>query len=495
MIYFLTSCLVLNAAQEPPLPKVERRMITISAQKVPEPSFRYVLIPPMADRHTGNAVQDYFRCLAPDTTHFMRQQNYTARLQAWLEQPYSLASRKAPPVSQGAIAKKTAAVEPTKDADGEDLPPKPLTYEEASIFVKYGALDDLDRGARATYADWGYLERIKVKGMSMLLPEVNTFYLFKQIVQTRARLHLMDGNYEKALYGLQTGYSIAQHLNDTNLIVCTMNGVNFATGMNNVVEEFIQQPGSPNLFWALAQLPRPLIDLNKAYLGDRLGLQYLYGDLAEMEKRVLTQAEMEVILKGPFKDAFRMYGAELGNWPTVVLKTYPDAKSWLKTKGWSTTDIEKMTSTQAVFLYGIGRYTILADEFLQGMYLPYSERFAHALKFDSKVKELAAQRDIAYFLGLYFFNPYPGLWVTIYQLDRHVAVLRCVEAIRHHVANSGNKLPGSWNEIKDLPIPVDPVTGQRFGYTVKSDHAEISVPAVPGAVNRMTAKVYEVYLK
>ena len=36
------------------------------------------------------------------------------------------------------------------------------------------------------------------------------------------------------------------------------------------VEELIQAPGSPNLYWALTDLPRPLLDLRKALQGEKL---------------------------------------------------------------------------------------------------------------------------------------------------------------------------------------------------------------------------------
>ena len=31
------------------------------------------------------------------------------------------------------------------------------------------------------------------------------------------------------------------------------------------VLELIQQPGSPNLYWALSELPRPIVDFRAAY--------------------------------------------------------------------------------------------------------------------------------------------------------------------------------------------------------------------------------------
>ncbi len=57
------------------------------------------------------------------------------------------------------------------------------------------------------------------------------------------------------------------------------------------LEEMVQQPGCPNLYWALADLPCPLVDLRKGVQGDRTlvaaHLQPIRGDAA------MTDAEIE----------------------------------------------------------------------------------------------------------------------------------------------------------------------------------------------------------
>ena len=50
------------------------------------------------------------------------------------------------------------------------------------------------------------------------------------------------------------------------------------------------------------------------------------------------------------------------------------------------------------------------------------------------------------------------------RMDRRVAALRCVEAVRLYAAAHDGKLPPSLDEIKDVPVPRDPVDDKPFGY-------------------------------
>ncbi len=45
------------------------------------------------------------------------------------------------------------------------------------------------------------------------------------------------------------------------------------------LEEMLEQPGCPNLFWALTTLPCPLISLDKGMEGERVMHQWVFRDL------------------------------------------------------------------------------------------------------------------------------------------------------------------------------------------------------------------------
>ncbi len=58
-------------------------------------------------------------------------------------------------------------------------------------------------------------------------------------------------------------------------------------------------------------------------------------------------------------------------------------------------------------------------------------------------------------------------------MDRDLAILRCVEAIRMYAANHKGKLPESFNDITKVPVPLNPITNKPFEYILENDKAII----------------------
>ena len=48
------------------------------------------------------------------------------------------------------------------------------------------------------------------------------------------------------------------------------------------------------------------------------------------------------------------------------------------------------------------------------------------------------------------------------RTDRQLAALRCIEALRLYAAAHDGKLPATLDDIKEVPIPLNPMTGKPF---------------------------------
>jgi len=80
------------------------------------------------------------------------------------------------------------------------------------------------------------------------------------------------------------------------------------------------------------------------------------------------------------------------------------------------------------------------------------------------------------------------------RLDRNIALLRTVEAIRMFAAEHSGQLPGSLTEITSVPIPADPVTGKDFIFRrIDSQNARLEAPVAPD--ERKRRPVYELTIK
>ena len=65
------------------------------------------------------------------------------------------------------------------------------------------------------------------------------------------------------------------------------------------------------------------------------------------------------------------------------------------------------------------------------------------------------------------------------SLEQRLAILRHIEALRIHAATHDGKLPAKLSDI-DLPLPLDPVTGQPFSYTLDGTTASLRGAGPPG---------------
>ena len=78
------------------------------------------------------------------------------------------------------------------------------------------------------------------------------------------------------------------------------------------------------------------------------------------------------------------------------------------------------------------------------------------------------------------------------QADRRIAALRCVEAVRFYAAGHDGKFPASFDDVKDVPVPDDPVTGKPFSYHVAGERAFLSATPFPGQpANNANTPTYE----
>src|SRR6185369_13498284 len=81
------------------------------------------------------------------------------------------------------------------------------------------------------------------------------------------------------------------HLGEHPSEVANLLGLWVAHLSLNTLVEMVQQPGCPNLYWALTDLPCPLVDLRKGVQGERTLVAAELGVLRD--DTAMTEAELE----------------------------------------------------------------------------------------------------------------------------------------------------------------------------------------------------------
>jgi hypothetical protein len=437
------------AAQTKTLPVVK---FTIRPTAAPEPALKYQLLPPLKDQSSGNAALLYQRAHSPEWLNHRRRPEYkNEEMYKW-----------------------------------EDMPLKDLPRDKMRWLETYRPLKEVDLAARREYCDWELTPRLRKDGIGLLLPDIQFHREFATLLALRARLAMAEGKFDKAVYSLQTGFAEGRDVAQGPTLINALVGFAISNVMLNQVEEMIRTPGSPNLYWALASLPRPLIPLRRGIQGEELVLEAEFPGVRTIETERLTPREE----KAWMERLIRFHSGMVRNKPAsdwqsrmemvgLIMKAYPAAKQALIAGGRTAKEVEALPALQVVVIQAVREFKKHRDNMFKWFYLPYSQGEAGLAEVEKEIKKARASLDTL----PVFIELLPAVQKVKFaetRLDRRIAALRCVEAIRLYAAAHHGKLPARLDDVDEVPIPRDPVTAKSFEYKVTGDHATLYGPPPKG---------------
>ena len=489
MIGSLILAFTLAASSQPPKqatsgtlapPDLKPTRLTLRPAPPPDPALKYQLLPELLDQRPGNAAYHYQRAHSPEWMTYRREKEFGQNLETWLY--------------------KTAL---------KDLP-----REQVARVLSHGMLREVDLAARREHCDWELTERFKKEGFGLLLPDMQWFREVANLLSLRARLELAEGRLDRALYTVQTGLALSRHLSDTPTLITHLIGLAVGQVMLNRLEEVLQQPNAPNLYWALTDLPRPLHDLRKAMAGEKALMETLLETMLGMRPERETVATMLGLrppaqegiprrlspdqLQTMVDDLYHLAAlvregsaADLGRFtnPVAAVRLYPQARVNLIAAGMKAEAVDALPVLQVVALDSLTVYRRHRDEAAKWLHFPYWEARAPLERAEQRFQEVRQQQEcLPAFLELR-----PAVIQVHFagvRTERRLAVLRAIEALRLHAAAHGGNLPGSWGDIQAVPIPLDPITGKDFVLQVTGNKAILFGPPPPGQVAAAHTTVY-----
>ena len=114
------------------------------------------------------------------------------------------------------------------------------------------------------------------------------------VVRLWARMEIANEGYEGAILALQTGFGMARHLGQAPTIIQVLVGTAVGAVMSRQVAEFVEGEGAPNLYPALASLPKPFVQMEKAIETERKAAGLVGALVGEMDA---SQDRCRVIAK------------------------------------------------------------------------------------------------------------------------------------------------------------------------------------------------------
>ena len=344
--------------------------------------------------------------------------------------------------------------------------------------LRASALRQADRAARMDKPDWQILLKAKSDGIGLLIPDVGKLRALANKLQERFRAEVAAGHFDDAIVTAKTMFALSRHLSDHPTLIGHLVGTAIAQLTLTSVQEMLEQPGCPNLYWALTNLPDPFTSVAKAMEGEKLLLQGVILNIVDDTKPMKAdqlRKQLEHLIRGrdfennPSKEKTQAWLDERIENPVWLV----NARSRLVDSGIPEERLLKFPIEQIILLDEKRRFEVQRDEGMKLMNLP-------TWQFEEMAKQFKPEKD----------KPLLGDLLPAVQkirraqgrLEQRMALLRHVEAIRLDAANHQGRLPKKLSDIA-VPLPVDPFTGKPFRYSLEGGTAHLRGSPPPGNEN------------
>ncbi len=451
--------------------------MTLHASPEPKPALKLRLTPDPFDQVEGNSALFYLKAMG-----FLEQTYAAQGLRDFQARNRKLAAEKGlpesdlPPYSWLEIAPAQLPLAEVKEYL-QYMAFQPPLLAEATLRTRFS----LDRNTRQVESP-----------VAILLPEIQTMRELSRVQSLRCRVAIAEHRIDDAIAILKQQVTMARHLGSDEFLVSNLVGLAILSVALQDAIYLQQEPGAPNLYWAFASLPRPLVDFRESLSMERQFTSMQLKALRDVDEaikpagywndfinRILPQIreldlyDRSLVASDPQAERAALVG--------MIAASYPGAKRYLLEEcHMDRAKVDAYPTAQTVFLAMKQFNERTVDEQFKWLALPYEQARQHPefLRLD-KARYANSQR-----VG-WLSAPCNLLMAGISNIrtaqiraQQQMALLQTIEAIRMYSAAHPGKLPAS---LADLPYPApnDPFDGQPFDYQVTGDQATLTGEQLP----------------
>jgi hypothetical protein len=463
--------------------KIFVREMTLYPQAEPDPPLRYRLIPDHFDRKSGNAALYYLRAMG-----FVEQSAARDRVSEFQKQQVEKARE---------AGIDFADVPPNSWLS---MPPSELPLDEVNEYLTYTSFQPRDLATARMLKDFEMDRNVRdvENPIMVLLPEIQYMRELARNQSLRCRVAIAESRAADAIEILGQQYSMANHLGNDEFIVSNLVGAAIAGIAFTDLLYLLESPEAPNLYWALAALPDPLIDMKEAMAYERQFLLEQVKVLREVDETIRPAGywvdfvdRLLPQIQGLGADGFVVGSG--GNTPrdrvalvTLIAASYPGAKKFLmERRGFSEEQIESYPVAQVVFLAQKKFYELATDEIYKWEFVDYAEAQASPLfsKSENFLKQATEQYGWTTEMASVFLGATNAIVTARERPQLHTSMAQTIEAIRMHASENDGQFPESLEALA-LPSPKNPYTGKPLGYQLQD-----GVATLTGEGDRLTYKL------
>ncbi|MGI9474091.1 MAG: hypothetical protein ACR2NZ_21300 [Rubripirellula sp.] len=429
-----------NEASQTPAPET----LSLHAAASPDPLLRYRLWPAPEHRIRDNATTIVNRSVILTLQIPPKSRNELAdRYSEWSEMPIG------------------------------DLPIKDVRRVLATY---QSALDELARVENVMMIEYDIqLDQLSAPEMiATFLPEFQEMRHLARLIGLRARVAIAEERWDDAVHDCRIGFRLAEVCGySTDFLVGRLVGFAISGTMFGVLEEAMQQPACPNLYWALASLPEQrLFETRDSIEFESVPMSRVFDCIGVLPDQPIGPVAAREKIRQLIREAGRTTfsatsrpnasSAELLAGMYVVTLAEPSRELLAATKAWGER-ASTLSAPEAVLRATQLKFARARDQWVAWSLLPpevwdeYGEERMAALRdtepngdlLVSLIRSLTPAVDAARNAGL--------------RTEQQRNWLATIEALRMHAATNG-MLPATLEDLRPVPTWRDAITLRPFGY-------------------------------
>jgi hypothetical protein len=366
-------------------------------------------------------------------------------------------------------------------------------------------LEILEKAARASQCDWGKItEALRTKGIGASLAPVQEWREVVPLFAARARLEVLEDRPEDAVKSLGLGLRLARRMGEGPTLINHLVAVALSAILFEQLDVIVAHPKCPNLYWALASLPHPFLSLRVAMEGERCSV---YGTLPALFKFVRdpngplpTEEEMKYLVKVG-EETFRNLGFKITEVDRIatglaIQAKHESAIKYLTESGFPADRLRQWPPVLVAILHALVDYEEKLGRMQEAMDTPYWQAAPKILALEEEMRPrgLTTPPGPAIPLARLLLPAVSKVLQANGRCERRLAALTTVEALRLHARRTG-AWPKTLAEIDGVAIPIDPVTGKPFEYSLEGDLAILHGPRLTGKESAQFELYYRLRLK
>ncbi len=312
-----------------------------------------------------------------------------------------------------------------------------------------------------------------------LFPEIQQSRELARLLSMKIQYQLSQSDFDGAVETLQDGFRLASFIGQGETLIQQLVGMAIEGLMLENVEALIQRPDSPNMYWALASLPRPLIEVSKSIEFELGSIHRVIPALAEAEHEPHDEAYWNTAWAEVVNNLEGLGGLDEENkllFSVIGAAGIAPAKSRLVQLGMKQADVEAMPALRALLLDASLEIRRMSDDLTKTTLLPYvvgaelgkqeQQVFVKWLT-DNTFKSAGAA-----IVGLLFPAVQAAEAAGIRQ-EFVVNRLMTIEALRLHAHEHDGVLPDGLEQLTPVPALPNPFTGNPFSYEREVENGNV----------------------